>query len=138
MSGVAVNDGCVDLYNQIKMKKDHRFRWQEACMDARVKNEIFSFVDSEDFVAKLPEGEPRYALVDYEYTSEDGRPQSKLCFVFWLLTTCLPRTTVKDRMVYASSKDALKKKFPGIMKEVQANDMGDLDVKEVDDLMKKK
>eukprot|EP00439_Symbiodinium_sp_Y106_P080606 s935_g19.t1 len=84
----------------------------------------------EDFVSKLPEGEPRYALVDYEYTSEDGRPQSKLCFVFW--------TTVKDRMVYASSKDALKKKFPGIMKEVQANDMGDLDVKEVDDLMKKK
>ena len=40
MSGVAVNDGCVDLYNQIKMKKDHRFRWQEACMDARVKNEM--------------------------------------------------------------------------------------------------
>ena len=26
------------------------------------------------------------------------------------------RTTVKDRMVYASSKDALKKKFPGIMR----------------------
>ena len=25
----------------------------------------------------------RYALLEYEYTTDDGRPQSKLCFVLW-------------------------------------------------------
>ncbi|CAE7208976.1 unnamed protein product [Symbiodinium sp. CCMP2456] len=137
MSGVAVNDACVDLYNQIKMKKDLRYVIFKIENHKEIVTECQgpSGETYKDFVSKLPEGEPRYALVDYEYTSEDGRPQSKLCFVFWSPDD---KTTVKDRMVYASSKDALKKKFPGIMKEVQANDMGDLDVKEVDDLMKKK
>merc|ERR1712113_305739 len=78
----------------------------------------------DDFVKALPEAEPRYALVDVDYTSEDGRPQDKLTFVMWSPDD---KCGVKDKMLYASSKDALKKKFTGIMKEVQANDKGDLD-----------
>ncbi|CAE7347696.1 ADF3 [Symbiodinium natans] len=137
MSGVAVNDECVDLYNQIKMKKDLRYVIFKIENHKEIKVECSGPAGEtyKDFVAKLPDDQPRYALVDYDYTSDDGRPQSKLCFFFWSPDD---KTTVKDRMVYASSKDALKKKFPGIMKEVQANDSGDLDAKEVNDLMLKK
>jgi len=71
----------------------------------------------------LPQDQPRYALVDIEYETEDGRPQDKLTFVVWLPDD---KCGVKDNMIYASSKDAIKKCFPGI-KELQANDMGDLD-----------
>mmetsp|Transcript_50597 Transcript_50597/g.94490 ORF Transcript_50597/g.94490 Transcript_50597/m.94490 type:complete len:137 (+) Transcript_50597:80-490(+) len=136
MSGVAVSDECQDKYNEIKMKKEMRY----VIFKIQDKKEIV--VEStgpasekyEDFVKKLPEAEPRYALIDYDYMSTDGRPQSKLCFVFWSPDD---KTSVKDRMLYASSKDALKKKMPGIMKEVQANDMGDLAEDDVTALMQK-
>merc|ERR1712113_104260 len=78
----------------------------------------------ENFTEALPKDAPRYALVDVEYKAEDGRDQTKLCFFMWSPDD---KAGVKDKMLYASSKDAMKKKFPGIMKEVQSNDRGDLD-----------
>merc|ERR1712187_365562 len=107
------------------MKKDLRF------VTFKIENKKQIIPDEEagtdkkfqDFVDALPEDQPRYGLVDVDFESEDGRPQSKLTFVFWSPDD---KTSVKDRMLYASSKDAIKKKFPGIMKELQANDLGDL------------
>merc|ERR1711976_1098602 len=89
----------------------------------------------DDFKACLPEAEPRYGLVDIEYTTDDGRKQSKLTFVMWSPDD---KCGVKDKMLYASSKDALKKKCTGIMKELQANDMGDMGDNEINALMNKK
>lgn len=66
--------------------------------------------------------EPRFALMDIDFMSEDKRPQSKLAFVMWSPDT----GNVKDKMLYASSKDAIKKKFPNV-KDIQANDKTDLD-----------
>mmetsp|Transcript_95402 Transcript_95402/g.307902 ORF Transcript_95402/g.307902 Transcript_95402/m.307902 type:complete len:137 (-) Transcript_95402:43-453(-) len=135
MSGVAVSDECVEKYNQIKMKKDLRyviFKIQDRKVivpaDEGPTTETF-----DDWKQKLSEKDPCYSLVDIEYESDDGRKQAKLCFVFWSPDG---QTSVKDRMVYASSKDAIKKKFPGIMKEIQANDMGDLDWSTVHKTMK--
>mmetsp|Transcript_67806 Transcript_67806/g.219089 ORF Transcript_67806/g.219089 Transcript_67806/m.219089 type:complete len:136 (+) Transcript_67806:57-464(+) len=134
MTGVAVDDMCVEKYNQIKMKKDLRY----VIFKIEDKKKITFDQEGEssatysDFTAKLPEKEPRYALVDIDYTSEDGRPQSKLCFVFWSPDS----SGVKEKMIYAGSKDAVKKKFTGIMKEIQANDPGDLEESEVHKLMK--
>ena len=39
--------------------------------------------------------------------------------------------SVKPKMLYASSKDALKKSLTGINEEYQATDRGDLDEKEI-------
>merc|ERR1711862_265818 len=78
----------------------------------------------EDFVKALPEDQARYALVDIDYQTDDGRPQSKLTFVTWSPDD---KVGVKEKMLYASSKDAIKKKFTGIMKELQSNDYGDLE-----------
>merc|ERR1711920_442875 len=119
------DDSCVDKYNEIKMKKNKRF------ITFKIEDKKKIVVDTEgerektwdDFCSQLPDDEPRYALVDVDYTSEDGRPQDKLTFVMWSPDD---KCGVKSKMLYASSKDALKKKFTGIMKEVQANDRGDL------------
>merc|ERR1712007_195078 len=89
----------------------------------------------DDFVSSLPEAEPRYALVDVDYKTDDGRDQSKLTFVMWSPDD---KCGVRDKMLYASSKDAIKKKFTGIMKELQANDMSDLTDDEINALMNKK
>eukprot|EP00927_Polykrikos_kofoidii_P065212 TRINITY_DN609_c0_g1_i3.p1 TRINITY_DN609_c0_g1~~TRINITY_DN609_c0_g1_i3.p1 ORF type:complete len:139 (-),score=40.02 TRINITY_DN609_c0_g1_i3:73-489(-) len=126
MSGVTVADSVVEKYNEIKMKKTLRF------VTFKVENKKTIVPADEgdmsqtwdDFVAVLPEDEPRYCLVEIEYESEDGRPQNKLTFVFWSNDE---KVSIKNKMLYASSKDAIKKKFQGIMKEVQANDLGDLD-----------
>uniref|UniRef100_A0A6T1J6X8 ADF-H domain-containing protein n=1 Tax=Alexandrium monilatum TaxID=311494 RepID=A0A6T1J6X8_9DINO len=137
MSGVAVADECTEKYNQIKMKKDLRYVTFkiEQYKQIVVEHEGPVSESYKDFVAKLPEAEPRYALVDIDYMTDDGRPQSKLCFIFWSPDD---KTKVKDRMVYASSQDAIKKKFTGVMKAIQANDMSDLDEQEVHKEMNKK
>eukprot|EP00928_Gymnodinium_smaydae_P096818 TRINITY_DN862_c0_g1_i1.p1 TRINITY_DN862_c0_g1~~TRINITY_DN862_c0_g1_i1.p1 ORF type:complete len:142 (-),score=61.19 TRINITY_DN862_c0_g1_i1:90-515(-) len=138
-SGVKVNDACVDKYNQIKMKKDLRyvmFKISDDKKSVEVESEG-SAADNkyEDFVKALPEDHPRYALVDISYNTEDGRPQDKLTFVFWSPDD---KVGVKEKMLYASTKDAIKKKFPGIMKELQANDADDLKWEEVEKKMLQK
>eukprot|EP00930_Biecheleria_cincta_P021448 TRINITY_DN158_c0_g1_i1.p1 TRINITY_DN158_c0_g1~~TRINITY_DN158_c0_g1_i1.p1 ORF type:complete len:142 (+),score=45.08 TRINITY_DN158_c0_g1_i1:68-493(+) len=139
-SGVAVNDACVAKYEQIKMKKDLRY----IIFNIKDKKEIvvteheagtdktwddFKQIIQDNFAAT-----PCYALVDVTYTSDDGRDQAKLTFVSWSPDDC----GVREKMLYASSKDAIKKKFPGVMKELQANDLGDLEWSHVEELMKKK
>jgi len=136
-SGVKVSDACVEVYNEIKMKKSKKF----VLFKIENKKEIVIDCDGDntktfaDFKAALPEAEPRYGLVDITYQTDDGREQSKLTFVMWSPDD---KCGVKDKMLYASSKDAIKKKFTGIMKELQANDMSDLTDEEVTALMTKK
>jgi len=44
---------------------------------------------------------------------------------------------LKLKMMYSSSKDAIKKKMEAVAIEVQANDLGDLDKDEIDDKLRK-
>mmetsp|Transcript_43035 Transcript_43035/g.115689 ORF Transcript_43035/g.115689 Transcript_43035/m.115689 type:complete len:138 (-) Transcript_43035:356-769(-) len=124
-SGATCDDECQKKFEQIKMKKD--LRYVIYCIEDKktIKFEKEGEVDKtfDDFKKALPEDQPRYAVIDYPYKSEDGRDQSKLTFVFWSPDS----TGVKSKMLYASSKDAIKKKLTGIMKEMQCNDEGDLD-----------
>ena len=43
------------------------------------------------------------------------------------LFRCPDDSTIGDKMIYASSKDTIKKSFTGLSLEFQANDSGDLD-----------
>jgi len=85
-----------------------------------------------DFTDSLPKDEPRYAVLDFEYNTDDGRPQSKLLFVLW----SPDNSNVKKKMVYAASKDNIKRKLVGVAKELQANDASEVDEQEVLKLMK--
>ena len=40
---------------------------------------------------------------------------------------CDENAKIGDKMIYASSKDTIKKSFTGLSLEFQANDKGDLD-----------
>ena len=77
----------------------------------------------EDFIAAIPTDQPRYAVVDVAYETDDGRPQEKIVFFLWAPDSC----GVKDKMLYASSKDALRKKLNGIHREIQANDADEME-----------
>ena len=40
---------------------------------------------------------------------------------------CSDSSKIGDKMIYASTKDTIKKTFTGLGMEFQANDMGDMD-----------
>ena len=81
----------------------------------------------EDFTKTLPDGECRYAVLDVEINTKSGATTNKLIFVAW----SDDNASVKPKMLYASSKDAIKKALTGINDEYQATERGDLDETEV-------
>lgn len=59
----------------------------------------------------------------YICTTTDGPASNKIIFIVWLPDTA----KVKSKMIYAASKDALKKKLIGIGSEIQATDPSELE-----------
>lgn len=117
MSGVKVNDQCIKMWEQLKSKKI------KAC-NFKLSPNLKEIVVDEDSVVpigtdnawkawtdKLPEKECRYGIYDVEMKIDlgQGLPEgirTKLVFVVW----CPSTASIKQKMVSASSKDAIKKK----------------------------
>ena len=66
-------------------------------------------------------------VLDVEISTKSGATANKLIFVSW----SDDNASIKPKMLYASSKDALKKALAGINEEYQATDRGDLDLNEI-------
>merc|ERR1712216_508743 len=81
----------------------------------------------EEFTSKLPDGDCRYGVLDVEINTKSGATANKLIFIAW----SDDNASVKPKMLYASSKDALKKALTGINEEYQATDRGDLELAEI-------
>ena len=90
-------------------------------------------LEFEKLKEELPKDEGRYVLYDYSYQTKNGQPHKKIIFVFWNPDS----GKLKLKMMYSSSKDAIKRKMEAVAIEVQANDLGDLDKDEIDDKLRK-
>ena len=66
-------------------------------------------------------------MLDVEINTKAGATTNKLIFVAW----SDDNASIKPKMLYASSKDALKKALTGINDEFQATDRGDLELNEI-------
>eukprot|EP01112_Ceratiomyxa_fruticulosa_P019951 TRINITY_DN665_c0_g1_i1.p1 TRINITY_DN665_c0_g1~~TRINITY_DN665_c0_g1_i1.p1 ORF type:complete len:155 (+),score=37.38 TRINITY_DN665_c0_g1_i1:180-644(+) len=76
------------------------------------------------FVAALPKEDGRYAVYDFDFTITEGnssREANKIVFVSWTPEG----TKLKHKMLYASSKDSLRKQL-GQVVEVQATDAAEI------------
>lgn len=83
---------------------------------------------------RLPDGEVRYAIYNYEIMVEGGYGTSKrdkCLFISWCPSSC----KVKEKMVHASTKGSLKKYFGGFSKEIQAGGLNDLSQENVVELL---
>ena len=80
----------------------------------------------EDFCDAFPDDEPRYGVVDLEFKSKDGRPTSKLVFITWNPDT----GPIMKKMLYSSSKEAIKSALNGVGIHINATDRGELDLEE--------
>eukprot|EP00413_Alexandrium_margalefii_P022690 CAMPEP_0204571604 /NCGR_PEP_ID=MMETSP0661-20131031/38986_1 /ASSEMBLY_ACC=CAM_ASM_000606 /TAXON_ID=109239 /ORGANISM="Alexandrium margalefi, Strain AMGDE01CS-322" /LENGTH=138 /DNA_ID=CAMNT_0051579879 /DNA_START=19 /DNA_END=435 /DNA_ORIENTATION=+ len=128
-SGIAVADEVVEIFNGMKIGHKTQFA-------------IFKINDSKDTIVTDAQGAPgasydefiahfkadncRYGLFDVEY-EKDGGKRNKLVFFTW----CSDQCSIKEKMIYSSSKDALKKKFNGLGAEVQATSPDEIDFDEV-------
>ncbi|XP_064600392.1 actophorin-like [Liolophura sinensis] len=123
-SGVKVADECISAYQEIKLGHKWRYVIYRLSDDLRTvivqeragKNKSYN-----DFVETLHEAEQmkqcRYAVYDVEYMHNDMQ-RSKLAFFLWSPETA----TIKQKMVYTSTKDALKQKLVGLGVEIQSTD----------------
>nr|XP_019011847.1 cofilin [Kwoniella pini CBS 10737]OCF50628.1 cofilin [Kwoniella pini CBS 10737] len=79
--------------------------------------------DFDAFVNELPEKECRWAVYDFEFTLPGGEGiRNKLVFVVWSPDDA----NVKNKMMFASSKDALRRRLEGIHIEIQATDFSEI------------
>ena len=79
------------------------------------------------------ETEPRYVLLDHDYTTTDGRPADKIILISWIPDT----SPVMKKMKYAGTKEAVKSALQGIAINLNATDMAESALSEIEAACKK-
>jgi len=124
-SGVAVNDQCLEVFQELKLRKKYKFIiFKLSDNNTEIVVEKTSETgDYADFLSQLPQDEPRYAINDFEYEKPGEGLRSKIVFYSWTPDT----SKVRAKMLYASSKDALRRNLVGVAIEVQGTDLDEVD-----------
>ncbi|KAF8468279.1 hypothetical protein BDZ91DRAFT_656526 [Kalaharituber pfeilii] len=79
--------------------------------------------DYDSFLSALPENDCRYAVYDFSYELDGGEgKRNKLVFFSW----APDGAPVRSKMLYASSKDALRRALTGIGAEIQGTDASEV------------
>merc|ERR1712032_1088224 len=121
-SAVKVAKEVMQQYDEMQRKRIHRFLvFQVVGQEVIIEKVGGSAERYEDFVAALPKDAPRFGIVDYEFRTKDNRPQTKLIFVHWVPDS----SSRTDKVIYAASKENVKRHFSGLAREVQATDLSD-------------
>ena len=98
---------------------------------------------------ELPENDCRYAVYDFEFTKGDEGKRNKICFYAYspspsvtlakILYRWSPDTApIKSKMVYASSKESIKRSFNGLGVEIQGTDYAEVSYDSVLDKVSKR
>ncbi|KXJ86283.1 cofilin [Microdochium bolleyi] len=136
-SGATVSQECVTAFNDLKLAKKYKYIVYKLSDNNReiVVEEASADGDWDQFREKLVNATtksksgavgkgPRYAVYDFEYTLASGEgTRNKITFIAWSPDDA----GVMAKMVYASSKEALKRSLNGIATELQANDQDDIE-----------
>ncbi|OWM85327.1 hypothetical protein CDL15_Pgr028114 [Punica granatum] len=122
---MAVHDDCKLRFLELKAKRSFRFivfKIDEKIQQVAVEKLGQTDESYEDFAASLPANECRYAVFDYDFTTEENCQKSKIFFIAWSPDT----SRVRSKMLYASSKDRFKRELDGIQVELQATDPSEM------------
>jgi hypothetical protein len=136
-SGASVSQECITAYNELKLNKKYKFIVFKLSDNNKeiVVEEASADKDWDTFREKLINAQsksksgavgkgPRYAVYDFEYSLASGEGErNKLTFIAWSPDDA----GVMAKMIYASSKEALRRSLTGIATELQANDADDIE-----------
>jgi len=140
-SGVQVSPECITKFNELKLGKNIKFIIYKLSDDYKqiVVEEASEDSDYDTFREKLVSAKtksksgvmgkgPRYAVYDFAYELASGEgSRNKITFIAWSPDDA----GIQPKMIYASSKDALKRSLNGIAEEFQANDEDDIEYQSV-------
>eukprot|EP01057_Protomagalhaensia_wolfi_P001032 Protomagalhaensia_wolfi_Nauph_80__1031@NODE_1599_length_1449_cov_966_407092_g1161_i1_p2_GENE_NODE_1599_length_1449_cov_966_407092_g1161_i1NODE_1599_length_1449_cov_966_407092_g1161_i1_p2_ORF_typecomplete_len125_score22_46Cofilin_ADF/PF00241_20/4_7e27Neuralized/PF07177_12/0_054Pox_L3_FP4/PF03339_14/0_088_NODE_1599_length_1449_cov_966_407092_g1161_i18561230 len=116
MSGVGVAPECTTEWNNMKIKHMYNYitfmikEHKEIVIDQKGKSSY------PVFKSKLAADQCRYAVVEVPGTT-------KIVFLLWAPDSA----NVKDKMIYAASRQALIEKLSGHTRAIQASDLSDVD-----------
>lgn len=84
--GIQPDQDVLTAYNDLKNKKTYQYLIMKVTDDNKSivldkAGEPGSSYD--DFLASLPETEPRYCVFDYHHEFSDGRKTNKIVYIFW-------------------------------------------------------
>ncbi|KAM9906904.1 hypothetical protein OXX79_001269 [Metschnikowia pulcherrima] len=122
---LTVADESLAAFNDLKLGKKSKFIIfaLNAEKTQIVVDKTSSDDDYESFLAELPENECKYAVYDFEYEIGGGEgKRTKIVFYTWSPDTA----PVRSKMVYASSKDALRRALNGIAADIQGTDFSEV------------
>lgn len=118
-----MNDECKLKFQELKSKRNYRYITFKIEEQQVIVDKLGSPEDSYDkFTSCLPADECRYAVFDFDFTTHEKVQKSKIIFVAWSPETSI----VRNKMVYASSKDRFKRELDGIQFELQATDASEM------------
>ncbi|KAF4577057.1 cofilin [Pleurotus pulmonarius] len=123
-SGVGVSDECLSAFQGLKLGKKAKYVIFDLNSD---KTEIIVTKQSnaesyDDFLADLPEAECRWAVYDFAFEKEGAGKRNKIVFFSWSPDDA----KIKNKMLFASSKDALRRSLVGIALEIQGTDYSEV------------
>ncbi|KAL5105257.1 hypothetical protein TcWFU_007330 [Taenia crassiceps] len=117
-SGVKCSDDCLAKYNELKLKKTCRYiLYKIEDQKEIVIDQIGDRSEIPLFKAELEnlEKSARYAVLDFEWLN-----------ILWCISRIPDNASVRERMLYASSVDALKSQLTGFKSYLQLNEKSDL------------
>jgi len=143
-SGVTVEDACVHAFEAMKSKRAYKYvtfamssNMDMIVVDKKVEHTsgseaVTTEEDYEEFYQDMKSvheaRDCRYAVYDVQYQTSEGGRRGKLAFIHF----CPDEASIKRKMLYASSKDALKEKLIGTL-EIQASDLEGVSLSEIRD-----
>jgi cofilin len=127
-TGITVSNECVTEFNEFKIRNKYRYMIFNIVGGKEVKIEKTGPLNAtyDQFLADLPANDARYAVFKFDYTHADGQRQ-KLVLFLWVPET----SPIKSKMIYAGTKDTIKKTLQGLQVEIQGTDKSEVDYNEV-------
>ncbi|XP_022974601.1 actin-depolymerizing factor 7-like isoform X1 [Cucurbita maxima] len=126
-SGMAVHDDCKLKFLDLKAKR--KFRFIVFKIDENIQQVMVERVGGHDetynnFLAAIPANECRYAVYDFDFTTDENCQKSKIFFIAWSPDS----SRIRSKMLYASSRDRFKRELDGIQVELQATDPSEMSI----------
>ncbi|XP_049851025.1 uncharacterized protein LOC126324550 [Schistocerca gregaria] len=129
-TGISIDENVVSEFNEFKLRSKYRYMILGLSEDSKSIS-ILKTAPSEatyaDFLADLPSNDCRYGILKFDYDAGNDGWRTKMVLFMWTPD----KAKVKPKMIYAGTKDALKKALQGIQIEIQGTDASEVSEEEV-------
>jgi len=131
-SGVGLTKDVVDTFEELKLGKKLAYvlyRFTDDSKQITTEDKVEKVASKtpkeqyEEFIEKLPENQCRYVVYDFTYDLPNGEgTRNKILLITW----SPDNAPVRNKMLCASSKDALRRSLTGVASEIQGTDYSEI------------